>query len=244
MQDKFINLSQFGFLKVSGPDAAKLLQGQLTCDVTQLPSFAAHCNPQGRVVSFFYLFCLENQYYLFMPRTMVPVTLAALKKYAVFYKVSLEDASETLECIGSMTVVENAISLPFGKNRFLIIQAKTPDVTNITEWKQLDIAEGIPQVYPETSSTFLPHDINLDQLNAISLNKGCYTGQEIIARMQYRGKLKKRMYRVRMPQNSTLSVGATVDGITIVDVHPHTSEALVIINESKLSHLGDITLLN
>lgn len=62
-------------------------------------------------------------------------------------------------------------------------------------WELLDIRAGLPTVYPETIDEILPHYANLSILNGISYDKGCYIGQEIIARMQYRGKIKKHMYR-------------------------------------------------
>lgn len=163
-----VNLSP-GLLKVSGSDAKKLLQGQLTCDVNNVastqPQLGAHCNPQGRIISLFYLFNYQDNYYLQMPRDMIDIALKALKKYAPFFKVELTDASDESNIIGSLgshlpTFLEN----------------------------------GVAMIYPETSGVFLPHEINLPQLNGVSFNKGCYTGQEIIARMHYRGKLKNQLH--------------------------------------------------
>ena len=64
-------------------------------------------------------------------------------------------------------------------------------------WRQADIAAGLPQVFPETYESFVAQMLNLDALNGISFNKGCYTGQEIIARTHYRGTIKRRMLRYR-----------------------------------------------
>jgi len=63
-------------------------------------------------------------------------------------------------------------------------------------WRLLDILAGIPAIYPETSEAFVPQMVNLHALNGISFNKGCYPGQEVVARMHYLGKLKRRMYRL------------------------------------------------
>ncbi len=62
-------------------------------------------------------------------------------------------------------------------------------------WELLDIQSGIPTIYPTTVDLILPHHANLSMLNGISFDKGCYLGQEVIARMQYRGKIKKHLYR-------------------------------------------------
>ena len=62
-------------------------------------------------------------------------------------------------------------------------------------WRLLDIQAGIPMVYAQTSEAFIPQMVNLQLVDGVSFKKGCYTGQEIVARMQYLGKLKRRMYR-------------------------------------------------
>ncbi len=62
-------------------------------------------------------------------------------------------------------------------------------------WDLLDVQAGLPSVYPETAEAFVPQMVNLQLVNGVSFKKGCYTGQEIVARMQYLGKLKRRMYR-------------------------------------------------
>lgn len=65
-------------------------------------------------------------------------------------------------------------------------------------WAWLDIVAGIPTIYPQTFETFLPQMANLDLLQGVSFDKGCYSGQEIIARVHYLGKLKQRMYRAHV----------------------------------------------
>ena len=65
-------------------------------------------------------------------------------------------------------------------------------------WAWLDIMAGIPSVYPETSEAFVPQMANLEVVGGVSFKKGCYPGQEIVARMQYLGRLKQRMYRAHV----------------------------------------------
>jgi len=197
-------MNKLGQIKVSGTDAAKLLQGQLTCDVNALTdkqySLAALCNPQGRVISLFYLAYLNDAYYLILPENILELTLTALKKYAVFYKLALEDTSDTLANV----------------------------LTNIGNPTLFDTQAGVPRIHPETSGTFLPHDINLDQLGAISFNKGCYTGQEIIARMQYRGKLKKRLHQTTVASDESLKPGSDHTLGTIVDIAQHNNQTIIL----------------
>jgi folate-binding protein YgfZ len=70
--------------------------------------------------------------------------------------------------------------------------------TGYPVWRWLDIAAGVPSVWPETSEAFIPQTVNLELLGGVNFKKGCYPGQEIVARMQYLGKLKQRMYRARV----------------------------------------------
>ncbi len=61
-------------------------------------------------------------------------------------------------------------------------------------WRRADIEAGVPVVYPQTRDHFVPQMANLDQLGGISFDKGCYTGQEIVARLHYLGQLKRRLF--------------------------------------------------
>ena len=79
--------------------------------------------------------------------------------------------------------------------------------TGFTAWKLLDIRAGIPSVWEQTVETFVPQMANLQAVKGVSFTKGCYTGQEIVARMQYLGKLKRRMYRVRIASPATPAAG-------------------------------------
>jgi folate-binding protein YgfZ len=175
-----------GLLKVSGIDAKKFLQGQLSCDVEAITStqtsLGAHCNPQGRVISLFRLFLYQDAYYLLMPASMINIAMQALKKYAVFFKVEMNDASAALSDIAEQVSLEN----------------------------YTDILKGIPAIYPETSGKFLPHDLNLPNLNAVNFHKGCYTGQEIIARMHYKATLKNRLYHATINSPITIQPGMEV----------------------------------
>ena len=103
-----------------------------------------------------------------------------------------------------------AIRLPGRQPRFelhgsaseliTVWNALKPDVTPVgaEPWRLLDILAGMPTIYPETVEAFVPQMINLQQLEGISFQKGCYTGQEIVARTHYLGKLKRRMYLARI----------------------------------------------
>jgi len=260
-------LNNHDLLKIEGIDAKKLLQGQVTCDVDKITattgSLAAHCNPQGRIISLFYLFQFQDAYYLLLPAGMASIALSALKKYAIFYKVTLTNVSNTLNIIGCAEkeiaglAADGNIAIanvPAQTPRYLIlsqIKLLAAITSTSSEWKQQDIEDKVPAIYPETSGIFLPHELNLPELGAINFDKGCYTGQEIIARMHYRGKLKTHLYRATILHLTSLSPGTVIYSAgqqapkasgTIVDAYKNgagLTQALIVTDEinAKNGHL-------
>ena len=225
-------LHQLGLISIEGPDASRFLQGQLTGDLDALACgdtvLAAHCDPKGRMHSIFFLHCISETHYLLqLPLTVVSTALNALKKYAVFSKATLTDistqyaafgfanthtedqhsdvlASLTINTLGSVqwikrTAINNYIS------SLKILDAQW---CGSAAWEYRLINAGIGFVQVETIGEFIPQMFNLDYLNGISFTKGCYTGQEIIARMKYRGKVKRRCYPfITTAANNALVIG-------------------------------------
>lgn len=109
------------------------------------------------------------------------------------------------------------------------------------DWRLADIRDGLPQVYAATSEQFVAQMLNLDLIDGISFSKGCYTGQEIVARTQHLGRIKRRMMRIRLPDPSPgappLTIGQTLrltDGrgarLTEVADGDEAREALAVVN--------------
>ena len=180
-----------------------------------------HCNPQGRVISLFYAANIHNDFYLIMPLDLISTALSALKKYAPFFKTQLQDATGQYSITGTTEPPQNpdiaaSIDLSSGLHRTILLQpadtTNGQDLSTYDEWHMLDMLEGIPFIHHETSAKFLPHDLNLPKLNAISFDKGCYTGQEIIARMHYRGNPKKHLYRGSSATRLTPGTLLTAEG--------------------------------
>jgi folate-binding protein YgfZ len=77
-------------------------------------------------------------------------------------------------------------------------------VIDSTHWEALNIAAGLGEICNSTQDTFIPQMLNYQVIGGVSFNKGCYTGQEVVARMQYRGKLKRRLYRAKILRSETI----------------------------------------
>jgi folate-binding protein YgfZ len=116
--------------------------------------------------------------------------------------------------VNGVTRIDPSLALRVAQEpaRWLLVSplAQPPPVSGcgpvgVEVWQRLAIAAGEPQVYAATSESFVAQMLNLDALGAIAFDKGCYTGQEIIARAHYRGKVKRRLqrFRARVPTQLT-----------------------------------------
>lgn len=192
MLSGYCGLDDLGVLSVRGRDAATFLQGQLSQDVMKLEAgharFAGCHTPQGRVVAVVRLLAGDDAIHCVLPQELVGTLAERLRRYILRSKVTLEDGRGRLRVIG---IAQDGI-------RTLSLAAPAgSDVITRDAWRALDIAAGLPQVYQATSEAFIAQMLNLDCVGGIAFDKGCYTGQEIIARAHYRGRVKRRMQRFR-----------------------------------------------
>ena len=229
-------LDHQGILAVTGSDAERFLQGQLTCNLKYLSpsasSLGARCTPKGRMLSSFRILQVADGYLLAMDGEILDAQLADLKKYAVFFKqCSLVNASADWRCFGllnaSAALSACGLSLPeedggvSTQDGLLLVRldasrcelwapaAQADELAtrlsaaglasgSSNDWLLGQIRAGIGAVTAGTRELFIPQMLNLQSLGGVSFRKGCYTGQEIVARMQHLGKLKRRMYRLSM----------------------------------------------
>ncbi|MGY2261242.1 CAF17-like 4Fe-4S cluster assembly/insertion protein YgfZ [Pseudomonas sp. SDO55104_S430] len=230
----FCTLSHEGVLAVRGADAAKFLQGQLTCNLNYLSdsqaSLGARCTQKGRMQSSFRILLEGDGVLLALASELLEPQLADLKKYAVFSKSKLTDESAAWVRFGvdhgDAALTSLGLELPadtdsVARNDGLITIRVSPDRAelwaaadqadvikgklgallaegDLNQWLLGQIRAGIGQVMPGTRELFIPQMLNLQAVGGVSFKKGCYTGQEIVARMQYLGKLKRRLYRVQL----------------------------------------------
>ncbi len=236
-------LPYYGVLAITGPEAAKFLQGQTSCNVDtvddQLSCPGAYCTPKGRMLSSFHLARQDEQHYLLrMRRDIVDSTLATLSKYIVFSKAVQSNRSNDFQLLGLYgDRASTAIATVFGEAPMkkwqtvhsannLAIQldddgkifecwvnneqaqqywqqlSKNLTETDSRWWSLLTSQQGWGEVSAATVELFIPQMLNYQLTGAVSFSKGCYTGQEVVARMEHRGKLKRRLYRAVLDSNS------------------------------------------
>ena len=229
LQNKDVVMKQqdIGVLRVSGLDSKKFLQGQTTCDMNKLSQdnglYGAICSIKGRIISSFYIVQRNDDVLMIMAKDLVEKTLLHLKKYAVFFKTTLtdeqdhfavytrlvnqkiEDDSNVASSIFTTTQDNDIITLTISQEpleiQFLITSAKAEIEEKNSELAALAILAARPLINLEQSETILPQWLNMQSTGGISFTKGCYTGQEIVARMQYKGKSKKQLALVTWQGN-------------------------------------------
>jgi folate-binding protein YgfZ len=248
-----------GVLRARGTDVVQFLQGQLSCDVSRLGPqaslLAGYHNPQGRVLALLRLVHIaDNDLLMILPRELIGVLAQRLSKFVLRAKVVLADESAAWRIIptvgaptqlpptatGAVTRVAQARIVCVGEtpSRWLVVSPADPPTplppgyvsVEPQAWRRLQIAAGIPQVYAATSGEFVAQMLNLDALDAIAFDKGCYTGQEVIARAHYRGRVKRRLQRFVTRGPGTLNAGDSgtlgdgrafrvVEAVTTLDGH-------------------------
>ncbi len=222
-------LNDAGLLQVAGKDAVKFLQGYTTCNLddltaTGLALTGASCNIQGRMITSFHILPRQDALLLRMHRPLVATTIDFLSQYIVFSKASLTDMSDALHCYGVLGCEHNptntyeldgaSVTLNLGDRQELWVPGRQATNAPESAWALADIEAGIAWVQAATSGKFLPQMFHYDQTGGIDFNKGCYLGQEVVARMQYRGELKRRLYR--LTSQSSRPVGCALAGGTVV----------------------------
>ena len=244
-----VELDDLGALRVTGADAARFLQGQLSNDLGRVSversALAGLHNPQGRTIALLRIVQLApNDFLALLPRELAGAVASRLVKYVLRAKVQVADESRSWRVAGLIAsglggatteppsqqtasplaaypgvageqrLLGATVVICVGEQpaRWLLVTPATeaqespaPSVTGSPHrvparrdvWRQLDIIAGLPQIYGATSEEFVAQMLNLDVVGAIAFDKGCYTGQEVIARAHYRGRVKRRLQRFR-----------------------------------------------
>jgi tRNA-modifying protein YgfZ len=191
-----MNPPSFALLRVDGPDAGRHLHGQLACDVLALPTgewrFGAYCQVDGRVEALFVIAQgAPGCYELLMPRELATGVKSRLERYRLRARCALTLTDVAI----AATPAPGAVGYQ-GPGLDWWLQP-VPEAATVPAalWRQ-QVALATPWLRRETSSQFLPQMLGLVELGAISLKKGCYPGQEIVARTHYLGRSKRHLARL------------------------------------------------
>lgn len=215
-------------LVVSGADAARFLQGQVTCDIEALEAgqlqWGAVCTNKGRVITPFAVLRIQDSFNLVFHCGLAQLFKAALARYLPFYKCHI---SAVQPCSGLVADTAAIMAVATGqappavggvaphdggwmarltdtptllasnqdRAQWLSAGAAAQDEADALRiWTLALLEAGHFPFRPDDTERYTPQELHYDRQHYVSFSKGCYTGQEIVARMHYRGKAKKQLY--------------------------------------------------
>jgi len=205
----------YGVIRFSGADAREFLQGQLTNNIRLLEPGkvmrAAYCTAQGRVIAIVTLVPDDQDLLAILPAALLPTVMARLRLFVLRARVTLQDCSEelpvqsseqvpaALAAVAPMAMAPDARSWLASRSPALAFRLHGEHSALPFDLQAAALAQvrcGLPELDTHSSEQYVPQMLNLDLLDAISFAKGCYTGQEIVARTQNLGRIKRRLFRV------------------------------------------------
>lgn len=234
-------ISHLGIIRVQGDDAASFLHGQLTNDFVLLDQqharLAAFCSAKGRMQASFIGFKrAPDDILLICSQDLLTRTLKRLSMFVLRAKAKLTDASADFQLFGLIGNAVPATEAPWtlhtqadgshlvhlypaaGQPRALLVApvgTPAPQGTVLTpeQWLWTEVASGIAMVSEPVFELFVPQMLNYESVGGVNFKKGCYPGQEVVARSQFRGTLKRRAYIVHadQPLNAGQEVFAASD---------------------------------
>lgn len=209
----------FNLVKITGEDSKKFLQTQITADINELDNLenlnskilSAYCNQKGRVIAVFYLLKSDDgNYHILTLGNTADCFIKKIKKYAIFSKINFEVLN-----------IEQHLEI-FNKYE-------------ISNQLSYFIEHKIPLINVDKTEEFLPDNLNLIGLGAVNFKKGCFLGQEIIARVFYKGKTKKKLYKVFSKNNLTNSCTTQL----VADNQEVAGHLIIAYNHSALAVIED-----
>jgi len=220
--DGALPLPHWGLIRAQGADAVSFLQGQLTNDVALMDAsavrLAGFCSAKGRLQASFVVWKLApDELLLACSASVLPAVLKRLTMFVMRAKCKLSDASAELPLHGMVGASARALvaDMPVWTHRPVDggTLVRLPDVDGVARcmvaaaaplsdapsfpldaWRALEVRSGIALIEAATVEQFVPQMLNYEIVGGVDFKKGCYPGQEIVARSQYRGTIKRRMF--------------------------------------------------
>jgi folate-binding protein YgfZ len=208
-----LRLTDWGVIRAHGEDAAKFLHGQLTQDIERLTpgraALAGYCSAKGRLLASFVVWRpAADEVLLACSADLLPATLKRLQMFVLRARCKLSDASAELPLWGlagegaapampAWACTAGYIRLPDalpGMPRWLQLGGSAPALPLLdpAAWQALEACSGVARIVAATAEQFVPQMVNLELAGGVNFKKGCFPGQEVVARSQYRGTVKRR----------------------------------------------------
>ncbi len=213
-----IHLRYLSATRFSGPDAASFLQAQLSADIAALEdgqsTFAAYCLPQGKVFGLLLIGRHNDDYTVVGSAQLLPSMVQRLRIYIFRSKVEIEPLLELQVCgvppshpddPASPVLASGSVPL-----RYAIVSEGAHSDEASDGWRNSELSHGVAWLDANTTEKFIPQMLGYDQIGAVSFSKGCYPGQEIVARTHYLGKVKRKPVVVTITGQAAIENGSRV----------------------------------
>jgi folate-binding protein YgfZ len=231
------NLEQFALLSISGAEAANFLQGQIPYNVNELSAtqscFTALCDAKGKVLASFLLVKSTDGFLLVLPKELIAIVKTRLQRYVLRAKVLITDESERLTVLGwsspasdlalfathqhtthqAIHFINRELIITSHDNALHLCQEKLAQgfqMQTMDSWHYSDMLAGIAWLNGLSSEQFTVQMLNIDKIGGVSFNKGCYTGQEIVARTHYLGKVNRSLLTAEVITTTAIESGAVI----------------------------------
>jgi tRNA-modifying protein YgfZ len=203
-----ILLKNRSLLKISGKDCEEFIQNQFTNDIAKLDytkvQINAYCQHQGKVIALFWVIRMGDSLLLSFPTDLLEKIESRLKMFVIMSDVIIENVSSLFSQIGLINESSQS-EFRINDNLSLLIEDSTNQIAKLPEneitWSKACFDSCLPEVYIETSEKLVPQMLNLD-IDEVGVNfsKGCYPGQEVVARLHYLGSAKRRLFSFKADQ--------------------------------------------
>ena len=198
----FFLINDRALLKISGSDSESFLQAQLSNDIGKLDNksiqFNAYCQHQGKILALFWVLRYEDYFFLSFPKELSDSIEERLQMFVIISDVKIDNVTSEYTQIGCDNVT-SPNSYRMNDQLSLIIKnskdCENVEFNSLQIWNKLLIDSNIPEIFSNTSEKFVPQMLNLD-INELGVNftKGCYPGQEVVARLHYLGQARRRLF--------------------------------------------------
>ena len=203
-------LPNWALIQIEGPDSGAFLQNLLTNDVLKMDvnssKLAGFCTPKGRLLASFWITRSESNFYnLWISKDIANEFIQKLKLFRLRSKVEINLVSDSLYIVGEVNdkpfiaLEDLSCELNPGSyqntlyfRRLSLIKENDVGLDN-SLWNLLEVLSGVPRITAATKDLFVPQMINFESVGGVDFKKGCYPGQEVVARSQYLGTIKRRL---------------------------------------------------
>ena len=200
-------LDYLAVARCAGADAGEFLHAQLSADIAALEpgdaTFACCCSPRGQVIGLLLVYRQGDAYLVAASAELLPGILTRLKMFVLRSRVEFTaQAGITVYGIGpQVDIADPGVFQPDGFPMAYLFRENTGETdVNSERFKALEISNRVTWLGPETAEKFIPQMLGFDQIGAVSYSKGCYPGQEIVARTRYLGKVKRKPVVVQLQE--------------------------------------------